>query len=155
MMLSETERIRLDDALKEYGRKREGILEALKAVQSSRGWVSDEALRDLAVYVEATPEEVEAIATFYPMIYRKPVGRHIIHYCDGVVCWIMGYEPIVARIRDVLGIRPGETSADGRFTLIPVSCIGRCDEAPALIIDGQVHKRVAPEDLEEVLAKYE
>jgi NADH-quinone oxidoreductase subunit E len=154
-VLTETEKKQLDEVLGELERKTEGILEALKVVQNSRGWVSDDAVNDLAVCLGATPEEIEGIATFYPMIYRKPVGRHVIHVCDSIVCWIMGYEEIYYRLQELLGIKPGETTADGRFTLLPICCIGACDGAPALLIDGQHHRELTVEKIGSILRLYE
>lgn len=154
-MLTETEKKQLDEVLGELERKTEGILEALKVVQNSRRWVSDDAVNDLAVYLGATPEEIEGIATFYPMVYRKPVGRHVIHVCDSIVCWIMGYEEIYFRLQELLGIKPGETTADGRFTLLPICCIGACDGAPALLIDGRHHHEITVEKIGSILGLYE
>jgi len=154
-VLTETEIKQLTEVLGEFERKTEGILESLKVVQNSRGWVSDEAVNDLAVYLGATPEEIEGIATFYPMVYRKPVGRHVIHVCDSIVCWIMGYEEIYFRLQELLGIKPGETTADGRFTLLPICCIGACDGAPALLIDGQLHREITGEKIGSILRLYD
>lgn len=154
-MLTEKEIKKLDIELGSFERRTDGILEALKVIQDSRGWVPDDSVGDLAVYLGAAPEEVEAIATFYPMIYRRPVGRHIIHVCDSIVCWIMGYEGVYSRIQELLGIKPGETTADGRFTLLPICCIGACDGAPALLIDGRLHRGVTAGNIDEILRGYE
>jgi NADH-quinone oxidoreductase subunit E len=154
-VLTEKEIKELDRELGNFTKKTDGVLEALKVVQNSRGWVSDDAVGDVAAYTGATPEEVEAIATFYPMVYRKPVGRHIIHVCDGIVCWIMGYEGVYSRLQEMLGIKPGETTSDGRFTLLPVSCIGSCDRAPALMIDGELHRDVTVDSISGILGSYE
>lgn len=154
-MLTELEIEKLDRALGDFERKTDGILEALKAIQGSRGWISDDCVNDLAAYLGATAEEVDAISTFYPMIYRRPVGRHIIHVCDGVVCWIMGCEGACARLQELLRIKPGETTADGRFTLLPISCIGACDGAPALLINGQLHRDITLENIDDILRLYE
>lgn len=154
-MLTEKEIKQLDIELDAFERKTDGILEALKVIQEARGWVSDASVDELAVYLETTAEEIEAIATFYPMIYRKPVGRHIIQVCDSIVCWIMGYEGIYARLQELLGIRPGETTPDGRFTLLPICCIGACDGAPALLIDGRLHRNITAGNIDEILRRYE
>lgn len=154
-MLTEKEITQLEHEVGSMERKTDGILEALKVIQNSRGWVSDVSIDDLAAYVGASAEEIEAIATFYPMIYRKPVGRHIIHVCDSIVCWIMGCEAVYGRLQDLLGIKPGETTADGRFTLLPICCIGACDGAPALLIDGKLHRDVSVQKIEEILGHYD
>ena len=99
-------------------------------------------------------EELEGVATFYTLIYRRPVGRHIIRMCDSVSCWIMGYEKIFAHLNEALGIRMGETTGDGRFTLLPSACLGVCDHAPALMIDDDLITDWDPADAERILARY-
>jgi NADH-quinone oxidoreductase subunit E len=153
-VLTEKEIKQLDRELAEFTQKTDGILESLKVIQNSRGWVSDDSVNDLAAYTGATPEEIEAIATFYPLIYRRPVGRHIIHVCDSIVCWIMGYEGIYSRLQEILAIKPGETTADGRFTLLPAACLGLCEQAPAMMIGDDVHGNLTPERVDEILTKY-
>ena len=101
-----------------------------------------------------TADELEAIATFYPFIFRQPVGRHIIFVCDSVTCWIMGCDGILEHITNRLGIAPGETSRDGRFTLLPVSCVGRCDHAPVLMIDRDYHSDLDKDKLDRILDLY-
>ncbi len=91
---------------------------------------------------------------FIPFIFRKPVGRHLIFVCDGLACWVMGYEAVIEALTKRLGISWGGTTEDGRFTLLPVSCIGECDRAPALKVDGDVYGDVSPEGIETILSKY-
>ena len=110
---------------------------ALRVVQQSRGFIADEVLLDLAALLGMTADELDGIATFYPFIFRKPVGRNIILVCDSVSCWIMGYEGLLDHLQARLGIGFGETTADMRFTLLPVSCLGACDHAPAIMVNGQ------------------
>ena len=129
-------------------------VEALKIVQRHRGWVSDEGIRELALLLKMTPAELDAVATFYPFIFRKPVGRHVVYLCDSVSCWIMGYEDLRDHLINRLGIGLGETTPDGRFTLLPVSCIGACDDAPALMIDRDLHGELTPEKLDIILDQY-
>ena len=129
-------------------------MDALKVVQRHRGWVSDESLRDVAEYLEMTQDELDNVATFYNLIFRKPVGKHVILVCDSVSCWIMGYERVRRRLTERLGIGFGETTADERFTLLPIVCLGTCDHAPAIMIDGDLCRDVDPEKLDAILAQY-
>ena len=129
-------------------------IEALKIVQQHRGWVSDEGIADVAEALQMTPAELEGVATFYNMIFRKPVGKHVILLCDSVSCWIMGYERLREHLRARLGIGLGETTADGRFTLLPNVCLGACDHAPAMMIDNAHYQDLDPARLDEILAKY-
>jgi len=130
-------------------------VEALKIVQKRRRWVSDESVRDIAGLLGMTPAELDAVATFYSFIYRKPVGRHVILICDSMVCWTMGYEPLYDLIGRKLGIGFGGTTPDDRFTLLPASCLGACDRAPAMLVDEDLYGPVAPEMLDSILEKYE
>jgi len=154
-MLSQEEIREIKDQVRLYRQKREACLEALSIVQRNRGWVSDESLKELAVLLEMTPAELDSVATFYSLIFRRPVGRHVILICDSVTCWIMGYENLLEHLKSVLGIDLGETTADGRFTLLPVACLGACDHAPALMIDEDLHVDLTAEKIDEILVKYE
>ncbi len=153
-MLSEQEKKELETELEKYERKEAASVEALKILQKHRGWVSDEGVRDLSPLLGMTRDELDAVATFYPFIFRRPVGRHVIYLCDSVVCWIMGYEGILGHLTGKLGIAPGETTADGRFTLLPISCAGRCDHAPVLRIDADLHDDVDAAKLDRILEGY-
>jgi NADH-quinone oxidoreductase subunit E len=135
-------------------RKAAGI-EALKIVQEHRRWVSDESLHDVAAYMKMSPEELDSVATFYNMIFRKPVGRHVILVCDSISCWVMGYENILAHLTSRLGIKLGQTTKDDRFTLLPNVCLGTCDCAPALMIDNDLYRNLTTDKLDEILAKYQ
>jgi NADH-quinone oxidoreductase subunit E len=150
-MLSQEE---LDEITTEKERSedpRAACVEALKIVQRHRGFVPDEALRDAAAVLGMTTDELDGIATFYSFIFRKPVGRHLILICDSVTCWIMGYEDILRHLRERLGIGFGETTHDGRFTLLPVSCIGDCSHAPAIKVDGRLYGDLSMEKLDDIL----
>jgi NADH-quinone oxidoreductase subunit E len=153
-MLSIEERREIEAELPRYEQKRAVCIEALKIVQRHRGWVSDEALRDVAQALEMTPDELDGVATFYNLIFRKPVGRHVILVCDSVSCWIMGYERLRRALSARLRIEMGQTTPDGRFTLLPIVCLGTCDHAPALMIDNDLHRDVASEQLDGILEKY-
>jgi NADH-quinone oxidoreductase subunit E len=95
------------------------------------------------------------VATFYSQIFRQPVGRHVIRYCDSVVCHITGYQGIQAAIEKKLSIKPGQTTFDGRFTLLPTCCLGNCDKGPTMMIDEDTHSQLKPEDIETLLEQYQ
>ena len=130
------------------------VPDALKIVQRRRGYVSDEAIADVAGFLGMTVEEVDSLAKFYNLIYRRPVGRHVILICDSVSCVVTGYDGLREHVRKTLGVDLGGTTADGRFTLLPAACLGHCEIAPAMIVDEDVHGNLTPERLDEVLAKY-
>ena len=153
-MLTPEERREIEAEIGAAEKKRAAAPDALKVVQQRRGWVSDEDLREVAGLLDMSPCELDSIATFYCGIYRRPVGRHVILICDSVSCWIMGYNVLREHLTARLGIALGETTADGRFTLLPAACLGVCEQAPAMLGDGDVHGRLTPEKVDEVLAGY-
>ena len=115
---------------------------------------SDPHLAEGAALLEMTPAELDGVATFYNLIFRRPVGRHVILLCDSVACWVMGERAARAQIRERLGINPGETTADGRFTLLPIVCLGHCDHAPAMMVDEDQHGDLDAERLDAILDRY-
>lgn len=154
-MLTVQEKQLIDKAISEVPVKKAAGLEALKIVQENRRWISDESLKAVASYMEMSPEELDSVATFYNLIFRKPVGRHVILVCDSISCWVMGYENILQHLTRQLEIEPGQTTSDGRFTLLPNCCLGTCDCAPALMIDNDLYRNLTTDRLGEILAKYE
>ena len=153
-MLTAEEKKEIEAEFPRYEQKRAVCVEALKVVQRHRGWVSDEALFAVAEFLEMTPAELDAVATFYNLIFRKPVGKHVILVCDSVSCWIMGYERVLGHLKARLGIDLGETTGDGLFTLLPIVCLGSCDQAPAMMIDDQLYGHLDPAKIDEILASY-
>ncbi len=153
-MLSPEERREIEAELPRYPFKEVVCIDALKIVQRHRGWISDDSLRDIAELLGMSADDLDSVATFYNLIYRKPVGRHVILACNSVSCWIMGYERLRARLSQKLGIQLGETTRDGRFTLLPIVCLGTCDHAPALMIDNDLHRDLTPDSVEPILENY-
>ena len=153
-MLSAEESGEVDRELAHTPTRQAACIEAMKIVQRHRGWVSDEAIRDLAEHLQMSAADLDGVATFYNMIFRRPVGRHVIFYCDSVSCWIMNFPAVRDAIQQRLGIQPGETSRDGRFTLLPIQCLGACDRAPVLMVDRDTYIDVTPETVETILQRY-
>lgn len=153
-MLSEEERKEIEEEFKLYPHKQAAAIEAMKVVQKHRGWLSDESMQDLARMLEISVEDLDGVATFYNLLYRSPVGRHIILVCNSISCYILGYNEIYQALSNVLGIKFGETSPDGRFTLLPVPCLGTCDHAPAMMIDKDLHRDLTPETIGKILEAY-
>ncbi len=153
-MLSEVERAEIDAELAQAERPEAAWLDSLKVVQRHRRWVSDEALLDLAAHLEVAPERLEALATFYNLIFRRPVGRHVVLLCDSIVCWMLGEERLLEHLRARLGVGFGGTTADDRFTLLPIPCLGACDHAPAMWIDGTLHTDLTEARIDEILGNY-
>ena len=154
-MLSNEEIQEINAELTNAVTKASASVDALNIVQRHRGWVSDEAIKDVATMLGMTTDELDAVATFYSFIFRKPVGRHVVLVCDSISCWVMGYNPLLDILKTQLGITFGETTTDKRFTLLPISCLGACDRAPAMMVDEDLYGPVTPEMMKEILRKYE
>ncbi len=130
---------------------RELIVDIMFALQNHYGYLSDEALEEGAHLLGMTPLELEELATFYDFIYREVVGKFVIHVCDGVVCWMNGYEWVMDYLSQKLGVKPGETTPDGLFTILPTACIGYCDLSPAMLINGRPYGPLTPEKVDDIL----
>ncbi len=128
-------------------------LEALKIVQKHQGWVSDESLLAIAKYLDLPASDLEGVATFFNLVFRQPVGRNVILFCNSVSCWIMGCDDLRQHIKDTLGIDFGQTSADGEFTLIPVPCLGDCDKAPVMIVGEKMQRKLTRDTIDEIVAQ--
>ncbi|MFT4886313.1 MAG: NADH-quinone oxidoreductase subunit E [Pseudohongiellaceae bacterium] len=128
-------------------------LEALKIVQKHQGWVSDESLLAIAKYLDLPASDLEGVATFFNLVYRQPVGRNVILFCNSVSCWIMGCDDLRQHIKDTLGIDFGQTSADGEFTLIPVPCLGDCDKAPVMMVGEKMQRKLTRDTIDEIVAQ--
>ncbi len=154
-MLSGQELAEIEKELAHYEKRKTGCISALKAVQRFRGWISDDSLKDIALYLEMTPDELDNVATFYSSIYRSPVGRHVISICDSVSCYTVGYRALLKHLSERLRIKFGQTTDDGRFTLLPAACLGVCEIAPAIMIDEDVHGGLEPpEKVDPILERY-
>jgi NADH-quinone oxidoreductase subunit E len=153
-MLTEQEKSEILEEVKHYPYPAVACIDALKIVQHHRGWVSDESVRDIAEILLLSNEDVDGVATFYSRIYRKPVGRNVILICDSVSCMIMGYGSIYDYISKKLCISFGETTSDMRFTLLPISCLGDCDHAPAMMINNDHYNNLSVNKIDELLASY-
>lgn len=154
-MLTAEEINEIEKAIRLVPVKKAAGIDALKIVQEHRKWVSDESLRDVASFMGMSPEELDSVATFYNLIFRRPVGRHVILLCDSISCWVMGYESILEHLTKRLNIKYGETTTDGRYTLLPNCCLGTCDCAPAMMIDHDLYRNLTIDQLDEILNKYQ
>lgn len=152
-MLTEEEIKEIETVCQSYPDNRAVTAEALVIVQKHRGWVSDETLESVAQYLNLPPVYVDSVATFYNLIFRRQVGEHVILICNSCSCWIMGYEKILSYLKKCTGCGLGQTSADGRFTLLTSPCLGACDHAPAMMIDGELFTNLTEEIIDKILEK--
>jgi NADH-quinone oxidoreductase subunit E len=124
---------------------REAAVDVMKELQRHYGWLTDEALEEASQLLGMSPLQVEELATFYEMIYRRPVGRHLVHVCDSISCWASNGETLLETLAQLLKIAPGSTTADGAITLLPCSCLGNCGEAPCMMVGEKQYGRMTPE----------
>jgi NADH-quinone oxidoreductase subunit E len=153
-MLAPEERTEIEAEFPHYPNRKAVCIDAMKIVQKHRGWVPDEALHDLGELLGMSEADLDGIATFYNLIFRRPVGRHVIYICDSVSCWIMGSDRQCSHLAERLKLQPGGATADGRFTLIPIVCLGACDHAPVMMIDDDTHFDLTPEKIDRILERY-
>jgi len=152
-MIPETLRIELQSRIASAVTPREAAVDVMKELQAHYGWLTDEAVVEAGELLGLSPLQVEELATFYEMIYRRPVGRHVIHVCDSISCWAVGGESLLQKIGGLLGIEAGGTTGDGLFTLLPCCCLGNCGQAPTMMIGEDIHNRVTVESAVEILDK--
>ena len=143
----------LEHLVSESEHPREQVIDIMYALQQHYGYLSDEAVREAAALLEMSPLEIEELATFYDFIYREPVGKFVIHVCDGVVCWMFHEGSVFDYLCKKLGVCAGEVTADGMFTVLPTACLGYCDHAPAMLINGVSYGPLTPEKIDEILEK--
>jgi NADH-quinone oxidoreductase subunit E len=148
--LSETELAEIDAEIAHVPYPSAVAIDALKIVQQHRGWVSDTSLQAIAKHLQMSASELDGIATFYNHIYRRPVGEKVILLCNSISCWIKGSDDLQQKINAQLGVGPGETTADHRYTFIPVPCLGACDKAPVMMVGDELHHDVKQQTIVEI-----
>jgi NADH-quinone oxidoreductase subunit E len=151
LSLAEIQEIKAE--MRHYEDKTAVSIEALKIVQKYRRWVSDECLVAIAGLLDISPAQLEGVATFYNLIYRQPVGKTVIHYCNSVTCWMLGAEKVRERLCRHLNVELGEMSADGEFTILPIVCLGACDHAPVVMIGDELKLDITEDDVNEILGR--
>ncbi len=154
-MLTDEMKQEIERTIKIAGRRKAACIDALTIAQRHEGWVSDDSVREIADFLDMTAAEVDSVATFYNHIFRKPVGRHVIMVCDSVTCWMLGYDEIRRYLTQRLGIEPGQTTVDKRFTLVTIQCLGTCDHAPAMMIGEDTYRDLTTDKIDSILAAYQ
>lgn len=151
--LSAVEIERIREEMSHYEDPKAASIEALKIVQQQRGWVSDQNIKAIAEVLKMSPDQLDGVATFYNLIYRKPVGEKVIHYCDSVSCWLLGAEQVRERISRRLGVGLAETTEDGQYTLLPIVCLGACDHAPVIMVGDELIEDVDDQKVDALFAE--
>jgi NADH-quinone oxidoreductase subunit E len=135
--------------------KQSAVMAALRIVQEAHGgWLTDELIEGVADYLGMPPVAAAEVATFYSMYEHAPVGRHMIYVCTNISCLLCGSEVVVEHLEQKLGIKMGETTSDGRFTLKEVECLGACVGAPMMQVGKVYYEHLTPAKIDEILAKH-
>jgi NADH-quinone oxidoreductase E subunit len=150
-MLSEATRQKINALIAKYPVRRSALIPSLQAAQEEVGYVSREAVREIAQIFELSPNEVYEVASFYTMLYKAPVGKYVIQVCTNISCLLCNSEQIMAHLQKRLGIKPGETTPDKRFTLFEVECLASCGTAPVAQINDEYHENLTTEKLDRIL----
>ena len=154
-MLSESACKQIQDLISQYPRKRSALIPSLHLVQKELGYISRDTMREIAEIFEISPNEVHEVTSFYTMFHRNPVGKYVLQVCTNISCQLCNAEGIMDHLTNRLGIKPGETSPDGKFTLVEVECLGSCGTSPVVQINDDYHEELTPEKLDKILDSLE
>ncbi len=141
-------------AVAEHGDAAGALIPVLSAVNRRLGYLPPAALAEVSRRLGMPASRVYGVARFYTLLSTEPRGRHLVQFCENAPCHVVGGRRVWEALRQALGLAPGETSADGRFTLITTSCIGACAVGPVVVIDDEVHGNLTPDQVEALLARY-
>jgi NADH-quinone oxidoreductase subunit E len=146
---------RIDQIIDKYQGEASSLIQVLLEIQSENRWLPKEALEKVAKKLNVPLNRIQHIVTFYKAFSLVPRGRHEVHVCTGTACHVRGAPRLLDSVQDLIGIRPGETDLDLKFSLETVNCLGCCALGPVMVVDGEYHGKMAPAKSEEVLKSYE
>jgi len=145
---------KIGEGTKPQSQEKRDLLVLLERAQSRSGYLSRETIAELAESLGLSISEVYGVATFYSFLSIKPQGRNVIRICKSLPCYLKNAQTIIDGVQKELGIRPGETTADGRFSFELTNCIGACDRAPAMMVNDDVHGNLTPKKISKILQAY-
>ena len=154
-MLSQAANQQIQALINKYPRKRSALIPSLQLAQKEAGYLSNDTICEIARIFELTPNEVYEVATFYTMFYKKPVGKYVIQVCTNISCLLCNAEDIVSHLTGKLGIRFGETTPDGKYTLLETECLGSCGTSPVIQINETYYEELTPEKVDQILDSLE
>lgn len=144
----------IKDILKRHPANRGSLIPILQDIQEDLGYLSEEAVEELALLMDISSNEIYGVATFYTQFRFSPPGQHSIQSCQGTACHVRGGQQILKELEQRLGIAAGQTTTDGRFDLERLACLGCCALAPVVAVDGKVHARMTAKKIPSVLSQY-
>jgi NADH-quinone oxidoreductase subunit E len=154
-MISQAVREQIQALMSKYPKKRSALIPSLQLAQKEAGYLSKDAICEIARIFELSPSEVYEVATFYTMLYKKPMGKYVIQVCTNISCLLCNAEDIVSRLTGKLGIQLGETTPDGKYTLLEVECLGSCGTSPVMQINEDYYEELTPEKVDRILDSLE
>jgi NADH-quinone oxidoreductase subunit E len=143
---------RIQEIATKYPAARSALLPALHVAQNQIGWVSRDAMEEVGALLGVEPDQVEEVASFYTMFYTEPVGTYVLEVCKTAPCAYMGADEIIDYIAQKLGIQPGQTTADGMFSLFTVECLAACHRAPMMQVNHRYYQDLTPEKVDALIA---
>lgn len=152
-MFSKSVEKEFQELLTRYPSKRSALIPALHIVQRELGYLSDEGIKYVSTLMGLTPAQVTEVATFYLMFFLKPVGKNILWVCHNLSCDLCGAEEIISHLENKLGIKVGETTADGKFTLLRQECLASCDTAPVMQVNDEYEENLTPPRVDEIIER--
>lgn len=153
-MLSDSAVAEINRIKEKYQDPRSCLLPSLYVVQRENGWIAPEAMAAIGELLNVPKATIKGVATFYSMFIHRPMGRHLIQLCTNVACMVMGAERLVEMLKTRYGLDPNGTTADGRFSLVIMECIGACGTAPAMLVDTDFHENLTEESITKILESY-
>ena len=154
-MLSETACQQIQALIAKYPRKRSALIPSLQLAQNEAGYISQDTVCEIAGMFGLAPNEVYEVVSFYTMLYKQPVGKYVIQVCTNISCLLCDAEEILAHLVQRLGIKPGETTPDRKYTLLEVECLGSCGTSPVIQINEDYYEDLTPEKLNRILDSLE
>lgn len=153
MALSDQAKKQIRDLLQTYETNQSALIPALHVAQGDQGWLSEETQREVAGLLEVSAQEVRGVVSFYTMFLQKPAGKYLLQVCRNLSCSLRGGHRLTKQIEDKLQIKQGETTTDGKFTLIEVECLGSCGTAPVMMVNDEYVEDLTPQALDKMLAE--
>lgn len=146
---------KIDEIIEKHNGDAGSLIQVLLDIQRENRWLSKEAIEKVSKKLNVPLSRIQHIVTFYKAFSLVPKGRHEVHVCTGTACHVRGAPRLLDSIQDLIGIKPGETDQDLKFSLDTVSCVGCCALGPVMVVDGEYHGKMAPAKSEDVLKNYD
>lgn len=143
------------EIVKRIGSTRADLIPVLQAITNQFGFISQTAMEELSALMNLPTNEINSVATFYKMLSTQPRGRHVVQFCESAPCHVVGGREVFAALKQALALEPGQTSPDNKWTLLTTSCLGVCGIGPVMLIDTDMYGNVTPEQVKEILSRYE